>query len=308
MIDRNTFLETLREVAAIASASDGPLSAEEIHRYFADMELSEEQEKLVYEYLKLPPEAREVQTGEAASDADTEKAKQEDFQTLDAAWPVGTTGACGTKQNVSVKTQEQDIAEEISGGKVKNGDGEKGEASVGSVTPEKISSSHYYQMYLEEVRARSKEDKVQLNALYEKAAAGDDSVTGEIVDAWLMRIIRMAGEYADVPVNAEDLIQEGNMALWMALGALPQMPADRLDAYLTERVTEGFASYIREVTGEADQTQAMLGKAALLHEAREFLAKENGQDPSIRQLAEYTHLSAEEIRDILALQPQDAKE
>ena len=50
--------------------------------------------------------------------------------------------------------------------------------------------------------------------------------------------------------------------------------------------------------------KAVLGKAALLHEARKYLAKENSQDPSIRQLSEYTHISPEEIQDILALQKE----
>jgi len=103
----------------------------------------------------------------------------------------------------------------------------------------------------------------------------------------------------------EDLIQEGNMALWMALSALPEVEgATELDSYLEKQVVAAFENHIREVTGDTDQVQAVLGKAALLHEARKYLAKENSQDPSIRQLSEYTHISPEEIQDILALQKE----
>ena len=102
-----------------------------------------------------------------------------------------------------------------------------------------------------------------------------------------------------------DLIQEGNMALWMALGALPELgSAPEVDKYLEGQVIAGFEAHIREVTGDTDQVQAVLGKAALLHEARKYLAKENAQDPSIRELSEYTHISPEEIQDILALQKE----
>lgn len=55
MIDKNLFLETLHEVAEIAATSSEKIKPEEVHRYFEGMELSEEQEKMVYEYLNLPP-------------------------------------------------------------------------------------------------------------------------------------------------------------------------------------------------------------------------------------------------------------
>ena len=83
------------------------------------------------------------------------------------------------------------------------------------------------------------------------------------------------------------------MALWMALGALPELgSAPEVDKYLEGQVIAGFEAHIREVTGDTDQVQAVLGKAALLHEARKYLAKENAQDPSIRELSEYTHIYA----------------
>ena len=170
---------------------------------------------------------------------------------------------------------------------------------------EKLSDSAYYKMYLDEVRGRGEADEAKMRELYTSILRGDQSVVNDIVDGWLMRVIHMAGMYEDVPVNMEDLIQEGNMALWMALGALSELSsASEVDGYLEKQVIAGFEAYIREITGDTDQVQAVLGKAALLHEARKYLAKENSEDPSIRQLSEYTHISPEEIQDILALQKE----
>lgn len=56
MLDRNTFMETLRSVAEIRRTSTEPLSKEEILNYFKGMELTEEQTEMIYEYLLLPPE------------------------------------------------------------------------------------------------------------------------------------------------------------------------------------------------------------------------------------------------------------
>ena len=61
MLDRNSFMETLRAVAEVCRTSTDPLAKEEILKYFDGMELSEEQVEMIYQYLQLPPE---VQTGE----------------------------------------------------------------------------------------------------------------------------------------------------------------------------------------------------------------------------------------------------
>ena len=61
MLDRNTFMETLRAVAEVCRTSTDPLSKEEILNYFEGMELTEEHVEMIYQYLQLPPE---VHTGE----------------------------------------------------------------------------------------------------------------------------------------------------------------------------------------------------------------------------------------------------
>lgn len=61
MLDRNTFMETLRAVAEVQRTSTEPLSKKEILNYFEGMELTEEQVEMISQYLQLPPE---VQTGE----------------------------------------------------------------------------------------------------------------------------------------------------------------------------------------------------------------------------------------------------
>lgn len=167
---------------------------------------------------------------------------------------------------------------------------------------EKLSDSAFYRMYINEVRGRKTATDAEQMELYRKLLGGDQTVSEKIVDNWLMRIIEMTKFYKDTPVNMEDVIQEGNMGLWIALSQIPaEMQAEDVEAYLLEHVKEAMENYIREITGDADQVQAIVGKAALLYEAQELLAKENGEVPSMRQLSEYTHIPVEEIQDILAL-------
>ena len=283
MIDKNLFLETLHEVAEIAATSGEKIKPEEVHKYFEGMELSEEQEKMVYEYLNLPPEAKMAQQPE---EEETEAEEPE----------IVTEEVYSTTNSPSgIQIRADHVVEDA-----------KEEDDIPQPKDiEKLSDSAYYKMYLDEVRGRGEADETKMRELYTAILQGDQSVVNDIVDGWLMRVIHMAGMYEDVPVNMEDLIQEGNMALWMSLGALPELSgASEVDDYLEKQVIAGFEAYIREITGDTDQVQAVLGKAALLHEARKYLAKENSEDPSIRQLSEYTHISPEEIQDILALQKE----
>lgn len=54
MVDKITFMETLHSVQEIVKASPEPMSKEEIRGYFQDMELSEEQQEMVYQFLLTP--------------------------------------------------------------------------------------------------------------------------------------------------------------------------------------------------------------------------------------------------------------
>ena len=47
MVDRITFMETLRSVQEIANLSQKPMSRKEIQSYFRDMELSGEQQEMI---------------------------------------------------------------------------------------------------------------------------------------------------------------------------------------------------------------------------------------------------------------------
>lgn len=55
MINQSNFMETLRSVAEIVRVSGEPIKREDIKTYFKDMNLTAEQEEMVFQYLLNPP-------------------------------------------------------------------------------------------------------------------------------------------------------------------------------------------------------------------------------------------------------------
>ena len=59
MIDKTNFMETLRSVAELTRTSNEPLSREEVMSYFCDMDLTKEQQELIYQYILHPVDESE---------------------------------------------------------------------------------------------------------------------------------------------------------------------------------------------------------------------------------------------------------
>ena len=243
MLDQNTFMETIREVAEIIRTSAEPLSKEEILNYFDRMELNEAQKNRVLEYL--------------------------------------------------LKQQEEDP----------DGNEESTTASDAvSVDEEGLPQSPVFQMYLEEIRELPVCSKEELEDAYEELLEGEVEMIRKISDSWMMRVLDIAKELSVTPEDFSDVIQEGNMGLFMKLSELcgSQERAD-VDQVLEASVFMAMKAYIQEINGEDNVENAMVGKATLVNEARKYLMEENGQEPTIQELTAYTHMSEKELEEILDL-------
>lgn len=265
MVDKATFMETLHSVQEIAKASPEPMTKEEIRGYFQDMDLSEEQQEMVYQFLLAPPQ------------------EQEDFAS----------------------------AEEAAGA------GQPQEMHRGSKAPKAAENSKnpHFQMYLREISAVASLTKEQQNSLYVQLLAGQERAVEELSHQWLKKIIRMAEEYVAPKVLLEDLVQEGNISLLLGLrrllgksaeyggqdGSLSAAQQKHLERRLEELVREGMQQYRQDVEGQANGEDTVLAKVSLVYEARKALAEENGTDPTVQELCEYTRIPPEEIADILSL-------
>jgi RNA polymerase primary sigma factor len=276
MLDQSVFTETIHEVAEIIRTSATPLSKEEILSYFKEMELNEQQENMVLEFLLTPHEEEE---------AEEETEEVEDGEQEAADWQE-TSDASVLAQNDPGKKEEK------------------------NAEPDVLPESKVFQMYLEEIGSLPVYSGKKQEEMYQKLLAGDESVINPISDSWMIKVLETARKLAVTSEGFEDVIQEGNMALFLKLTELCGCEEKTdVEAELQGAVETAMKSSILAEEGEDEDEKAMVGKLALVNEAKKYLAEEKGREATVQELAAYTQLTEEELSDILLLiQKADQKD
>lgn len=252
MIDQNAFMITLKEVAEIIRTSATPMTKEEILSYFKDMDLTAEQQEMVFTYLSTPheePEPEPAQPEELPAEESETDENVDALEALAAASPV-------------------------------------------------------FQMYMADVQALPPVSADEMNALYHRLQKGDKEAPALILLNWLPMVLQASKKFFREQVNLEDVIQEGNMGLFMKLTELLGTDEDimRIQLDLDAAMRESMKNYISEMASEEDSEDTIAGKANLVAQAKKALKEDLlGIEPSVEQLSEYTHLPVEELEDILRI-------
>ena len=270
MLDQNTFIETVQSVAEIIRTSAEPIGRDEIMSYFKDMELNKAQEDMVFEFLITPHE----QENESAGDYEDESHEDElHGDSMDAI--------AGGKNNKAKQDNEAepDIDED-------------------SLIPD----SPMFRMYLEELEEIPDYTKAEQDDMYKKLLAGDESVIHTISNFWLKSVLAMAKKLAVTSEGFEDVVQEGNMGLFMCLTELCGC-GDEIDVEkeLLDAIEESMKECIREQTGEDESENTVVGKVSLVNRAVEKLKSDKGFEPSLSELSGYTGVDEEELEKLLEL-------
>ena len=252
MLDQSVFTETIHEVAEIIRTSATPLSKEEILSYFKEMELNEQQENMVLEFLLTPHEEEEAEE-------ETEEAEGGEQEAAD--WQE-TSDASVLAQNDPGKKEEK------------------------NAEPDVLPETKVFQMYLEEIGSLPVYSGKKQEEMYQKLLAGDESVINPISDSWMIKVLETARKLAVTSEGFEDV-----------------------EAELQGAVETAMKSSILAEEGEDEDEKAMVGKLALVNEAKKYLAEEKGREATVHELAAYTQLTEEELSDILLLiQKADQKD
>lgn len=165
---------------------------------------------------------------------------------------------------------------------------------------DELPQSPVFQMYMDEIRELSICTKEELEDFYEDLLEGEVEALKKISDSWMIRVVDIAKELSVTPEDFSDVIQEGNMELFMKLSELcgSQERVD-VEQTLEASIFMAMKAYVQELGIEDNVENTMVGKATLVNEARKYLMEENGQEPTISELVAYTHMDVGELGEIM---------
>ena len=156
------------------------------------------------------------------------------------------------------------------------------------LNPDELEPNDPLRLYLEEVAMTPAAGDEQL--LAEKCAAGDESAQLALTNLSLSRVIELACEHTGRGVLLLDLIQEGSLGLWQAIGSYREGDfvsyRDRwIRSYMAQAVT---------LQARADGAgQKMRTALEDYRSVDERLLMELGRNPTVEEIAEAMHISVE---------------
>ena len=158
------------------------------------------------------------------------------------------------------------------------------------------------EVYLEELDriAALPEDAEYL--LFERAAGGDREASNTLIERYLSTVCDLASEYeaAHPMVESEDLIQEANTGLVLAVVALEK--ESTLAAYrvkLLNSVSAFMEERVKELEEMISSDTRVVNRMNKLADTIRELENEIGHKPSVEELSAFLELPAEEIEILL---------
>lgn len=156
----------------------------------------------------------------------------------------------------------------------------------------------FYQMYLEELEEIEGLEPEEEEACLKKLAGGDEWGKKRLIEGNLKTVLAYAREYEDRGVIMNDLVQEANMALMLAVEGFSGGDFQR---QLEEAVRRALEHAVEEQRLEKNVQEELTARVNVLQQISSLMAKELGREATLEELAEKMKMTEEEIKDIMKM-------
>ncbi len=159
--------------------------------------------------------------------------------------------------------------------------------------------SSYYQMYLHEIKEVDRYEPGEEEDLLEAMLSGDERAKERLIEGNLRLVVNLTREFLGQGVLAADLVQEGNVALFLAVEDYRRgMDFSR---HVENAVRSALRRVIRQETGADDIAQTLAADANALMKATEDLAEDLGREATSQELASYLHMSSDRVESLVKM-------
>lgn len=158
------------------------------------------------------------------------------------------------------------------------------------------------ELYLEELEQIEKIDTKEELLLFQKAVSGDAVAKNRVIELYLPMVCELAGDFEGEDYLVEDLIQEGNIGLMMAVEKLEGSNSlAAFQAQLMNSVNQYMQDILKEQKDFREMGKGIAQKVNHLSEAIHNLEEELEHKVSVEELSAYLEMPMEEIKDILKM-------
>ncbi len=279
MADQNEFMAQMLALVDLAKANDSRITKKEVGEFCRDLELTDAQLKLVYDFL--------------------------DEHNIEVAGHVRKKKSAGVGRGAGAGNGAG--VDDGRGADVSNS-GESGIAQNGPDDGWSTEDSKYLSLYRRELRGLKEVSDEERSELYRRLCAGDESAVHPVIEAHLKRVVTLAGKYKNRGVPLEDLIQEGNLTL---LTTVDMLCGNDGISDVKKEIDRAVRARMIELADDQLESRGMertiVTKTNLIHEATKVLAEEWGRLATVAELAEYTKMTEDEIQMYIDLSLEEIK-
>ena len=160
------------------------------------------------------------------------------------------------------------------------------------------SGSVFLNAYREELSAVLPLSGEEETCLIARMSDGDREARERLIEGKLALAARVAGEYGGRGVSEADLIQEGNMALILALD---EYVGGDLDRYLEGEIRKALEAVLEEDGGRKGVGSFLADQANTLLRVSTEMAEELGREATVAELAGRLNVPEEMVQEIMKM-------
>ncbi len=157
--------------------------------------------------------------------------------------------------------------------------------------------------FLREIREYPRLTPEEERDLAKRCAAGDEDAIRQMVNSNLRLVVSVAREYAGRGVGLLDLIQEGSIGLLAAARKFDYTRDYRFSTYATKWIRQGVTRCLMNHAGPIRVPLHTAERIRKIQMAETALRQENGEEPTVDQVAQRSGLPRDKVLELKKLMP-----